>query len=280
MANLKTVEKISLEKYFDMDIGYVCNFSNRIFKDFVFENAGIDIYTKKYAQNGESKANRLRIFWKEEQNHIVGKLLAEMINYWKVQKATPLPGYRPFNQVLYDECKRIADRISKENGIKNIDALTPNSDDKDFELLSQSIKELIRNNHPEQALDRLHTFVFKYIRTACTKHQIKYEKNMPLHGLFGAYIKFLKAKGFIESEMSKVILMSSIKIFESFNFVRNNQSLAHDNKISNTIGFIDFIERKIEINKKGEVNLTYEDYEIEKAGDWWMQHQLDITRGK
>jgi hypothetical protein len=44
-----------------------------------------------------------------------------------------------------------------------LEALKPNSDAKDFELLSKSIKESIEKNEPEAALDRLHTFVIKYV---------------------------------------------------------------------------------------------------------------------
>jgi hypothetical protein len=47
------------------------------------------------------------------------------------------------------------------------------------------------------------------------------------------YIKFLQQKGIIESEITLRILKSSISIMESFNNIRNNQSLAHDNEILN-----------------------------------------------
>lgn len=72
MANLKNSEKLKLEKYLEMKMGYVCDFSNRTFADFVLEHTGVDVYSEKYFG---SKANRLRAFWDTESNYVVAKLL-------------------------------------------------------------------------------------------------------------------------------------------------------------------------------------------------------------
>lgn len=48
--------------------------------------------------------------------------------------------------------------------------------------------------------------------------------------LVGKYIKTLTKKNIIESEMTIRILKFSISILDSFNYVRNNQSFAHDNE--------------------------------------------------
>ena len=285
-----------------MKSGYVCDFTNRTFEEFVREHTGVDIYSQKYSG---SKANRLRAFWKTESTHVVAKLLAEMIEYWKLQKATPLYGYQVFNPSLYEECKKIAARLKDENAV-DIEAITPNSSDKDFELLAQSIKESINKNQPEQALDRLHTFIIKYVRELCSRHGIAFDKETPLHSLFGLYVKFLQNNSLIESVMSQRILKSSISVFDAFNDVRNNQSFAHDNPIlnkneaalifndiSNTLRFIESIERRIAEGKQAEAkekaklkeeitwnDLEFSDEEIEAAGDAWIQRQIDIRRGK
>lgn len=71
----------------------------------------------------------------------------------------------------------------------------------------------------------------KYLRVLCEKHEVVVDKDKPLHSLAGEYIKTLKSRGLIESEMTERILKSSISTLEAFNRVRNDQSLAHDNKI-------------------------------------------------
>ena len=302
MANLKGSEKAKLESFLEMKTGYVCDFTNRTFEEFVREHTGVEIYSQKYSG---SKANRLRAFWETESNHAVAKLLAEMIEYWKLQKATPLYGYQVFNPSLYEECKKIVARLKDESAI-DIEAITPNSSDKDFELLAQSIKESIKKNQPEQALDRLHTFVIKYVRELCSRHGIAFDKDTPLHSLFGLYVKFLQNNSLIESVMSQRILKSSISVFDAFNDVRNNQSFAHDNPIlnkneavlifndiSNMLRFVESIERRTAEGKQAEAkekaklneeitwnDLEFSDEEIEAAGDAWIQQQIDIRRGK
>jgi hypothetical protein len=49
MATLKSSEKVKLEAYLEMRTGYVCDFINRTFGEFVLENTGVDIYSGKYS---------------------------------------------------------------------------------------------------------------------------------------------------------------------------------------------------------------------------------------
>ncbi|MFZ1538289.1 MAG: hypothetical protein WAT23_13010, partial [Chromatiaceae bacterium] len=60
-------ERHNLEKFLGMSGGYVLNFSDRTFGEFVFEAAGIDIHDEKYTAEGTSKAKKLRTFWKLEE---------------------------------------------------------------------------------------------------------------------------------------------------------------------------------------------------------------------
>jgi hypothetical protein len=80
LSDLTFSEKRKLEKLLGMSTGYVLNYSNRTFANFVMESTGHDIYDPRYATEGTSKANRLRAFWKKEDNHVVGKLMHDMLN--------------------------------------------------------------------------------------------------------------------------------------------------------------------------------------------------------
>ena len=104
---------------------------------------------------------------------------------------------------------------------------------RDFEILANSVRDSIEKNRPEEGLDRLHTFVVKYIRVLCERNGIPTSREKPLHSLFGEYLKFLKARGLIQSGMAERILKSTISVLEAFNTVRNEQSLAHDNPLLN-----------------------------------------------
>lgn len=233
MADLSSIEKLKIEKLFDMGTGYVIDFSNRTFSEFILDTMGIEIYDSKYDYASGSKANRLRAFWQKEPNHVVGQLLLKLLEYWRVKKEDSYPKITPAEQALYDECARIAERLIQDSPVENLDAIQSFSDDKNFSLLAKSIKDSIRNNEPEAALDRLHTFLVKYVRQLCNKHGIEHDRNKPLHSLFGEYVKHLKQHDLIQSQMTERILKASISILEAFNDVRNNQSFAHDNPILN-----------------------------------------------
>jgi len=194
---------------------------------------------------------------KIETNYVVGKLLGHFCDYW-LSKAQTNQIYWSADEKLYTECLRIVERLTKNNIVEHLDVLKPNSNAKDFELLAKSIKESIEKNEPEAALDRLHTFVIKYVRQLCDNHGLRHERDEPLHSLFGKYVKKLLNDKLIDSIMAEKILRFSINVLDAFNDVRNNKSLAHDNpvlnyhesilifnNITNTIRFIETIQNQI-----------------------------------
>jgi hypothetical protein len=273
MSDLTNIEKLKLEKFLGMGGGYVLEFSNRTFQEFVLGSLGIDIYEEKYNYASGSKANRLRAFWDKEPNYVIGKLIFDLLEYWQTSRLTHYQEITPAEQALFDECHKIAERLKKDGLVEHIEVIQAYSDDRDFSALAKSIRDSIQRNEPELALDRLHTFVVKYLRQLCDKHEIGYDKNRPLHSLFGEYVKYLRQNKLIESEMAERILKSSITILDSFNDVRNNRSLAHDNPIlnysesvlifnnvSSTIRFIESIEnRQAETVQQNVVEVKWDD---------------------
>lgn len=126
MSNLSSIEKRKLEKFFEMSGGYVLDFSNRRFKEFIIESVSIDIYDNKYEYESGSKANRLRYFWDQESNHIVGKVILDLLEYWKTQKLISSKDISQTDQVMFDECSKISDRLtqdSRNDDINNADQL-------------------------------------------------------------------------------------------------------------------------------------------------------------
>jgi hypothetical protein len=223
MSNLTLLERRKLEKRFNMGGGYVLDFSNRTFREFVLDSTQRDIYHSKYENASGSKANRLRAFWVTEPNHVVGKLLHDLLAY-----STNSDGGAPTTP---DENQQIVQRLLQNVSVEDIEAITPNADGRDFDQLATSVRASIERHEPELGLDRLHTFVVKYVRVLCEKSGIATSRDKPLHSLFGEYVKYLRRSGLIESEMSERILKSSISTLEAFNEVRNEHSLAHDNAV-------------------------------------------------
>lgn len=252
MSDLSSIERRKLERLFGMESGYVLNFSDRTFGEFFDEHTRRDIDQEQYHKRGSSKANRLRTFWAIEPNHLVGKVIGALIEYGAECKRLP------DDPVLIDDCRRIIARVTQGSAVAEMDALSASVDERDFETVAKQVREVIEKNQPEVGLDRLHTFVIKYVRLLCEQHGISVTREKALHSLFGEYVKRLRDTGHLESEMTVRILKLSISVLEAFNDVRNNQSLAHDNPILNydesllifnhiasSIRFINSIEARI-----------------------------------
>lgn len=90
-----------------MSSGYVLNFSDRTFGEFVFEAVGIDIHEEKYASEGTSKAKKLRAFWKFGSDYIVGTLLLALIDCDASLNAEKTAEAK----ALADTCRQIATRL-------------------------------------------------------------------------------------------------------------------------------------------------------------------------
>lgn len=108
MAQLKTTQKRYFENLFNMNTGYVLDFTNKEFAQLFSDTVSINIYDNKYAENGTSKAKRLRAFWALETDLIVGKVLNELLEIWKFEQ---LKKSQTINNELYDECKVIVNKL-------------------------------------------------------------------------------------------------------------------------------------------------------------------------
>ncbi len=80
MSDLTFVERRKFEQLLGMGTGYVLDFSNRTFREFVMDSTGRDIFDSRYDYASGSKANLLRAFWQKEYNALVGKLMNDLVN--------------------------------------------------------------------------------------------------------------------------------------------------------------------------------------------------------
>lgn len=104
---LDKVEQKAVEQYFDMGTGYVLHHSNRTFGSF-FEQFNIDIYNDRYCDIGNSKAKRLRSFFNQHDDVMIGKVLLAFIYDNDIEQNLNSP---PKNQELRQRCIDIANRL-------------------------------------------------------------------------------------------------------------------------------------------------------------------------
>jgi len=253
LGDLSAVEKRKLERLLGMQSSYVLEFSNASYGEFFMDIAHIDIYDAKYARKGTSKANRMRSFWEIEPNHTVATVLGILLENWEY---FPTAGFAPPTPEVF----AIFERLRGSGPMVDTSALAaPVGADEAFVTVARHVREAIERNEPEVAIDRLHTFLVKYMRRLCTRRGIEVTRDKPLHSLMGEYSKAVRDQGFIESDITLRILRSTISILEALNHVRNERSLAHDNDlldhdesvlvfshVSSVVWFLDAVEGRID----------------------------------
>jgi hypothetical protein len=95
---MSPTEKKTLETILQMGGGYVLDFNNRTFQEFVLHSTGLDIDKAEIGGSG-SKANRLRHFWNNQPDYVVGQLLNDLADYAQVESQ------------LKENCRIIANRL-------------------------------------------------------------------------------------------------------------------------------------------------------------------------
>ena len=213
-----------------MGSGYVLDFSNRTFGEFVFENTGVDVYADAYETGGTSKANRLRTFWSRESDYRVGQLLAALLDRYETLNL--LDQSATIDQPLLTKCRTIVDRL-RGNASEQLDSIDTIAEQMDFRIVAEAMRSDIERGHPQAAMDRLHTFTVRYVRSLTKKHDVEPDRSKSLTSTFGEYVKVLRQGGQIASPVTERILKTSISVLEALNTVRNEQSLAHDNPLLN-----------------------------------------------
>ncbi len=126
MATIKESDKRILESLFDMQGGYVLDFSNPTFHSFFWNNYRININDQKYSTYGDSKAKRLRAFWDTENNIVVGKVILELIEVSKSIHLAQDKQITESKKALQNKAEQIANDLL---GIKKRTAKTEESVD-------------------------------------------------------------------------------------------------------------------------------------------------------
>jgi len=111
MSSINNIEKLKLEKVLEMGGGYVLDFSDKTFQEFILSTVGVNIREDKYNYQSGSKANRLRAFIQQESDVKVGKLLSGLLDYWEAQKHINETPIKQNEQYLFNECKKTVNRL-------------------------------------------------------------------------------------------------------------------------------------------------------------------------
>nr|WP_261360629.1 abortive infection family protein [Aeoliella straminimaris] len=110
------------------------------------------------------------------------------------------------------------------------DGIESFASDRTLEELVDDIERTLAANKPEVAIDHLHTYCTKKVTHLLASRGINCIQSEPLHSRFGKYRKCLEQERQLHDFTARA-LKSFIGLLDSFNDLRNNHSLAHDNSI-------------------------------------------------
>jgi len=122
MSSLTDIDKRYIEKLLDMGGGYVLDYSDASYGEF-FRRHGINIHGPKYQTYGTSKAKKMRSFWEQEPDAVVGKVISEMMDSYEADGE--LNG-REIDKPILEKSRAIADRLLG-NKSKVTEAVTEDS---------------------------------------------------------------------------------------------------------------------------------------------------------
>lgn len=108
MSSLTGVDKRYLEKLFGMQSGLVLNYSDATFGE-LFNSHKINIHGQKYQTYGTSKANKMRAFWEQEPDALVGKVLDEILDGYEADCTL---NNRAVELSILEKSRSIAARLS------------------------------------------------------------------------------------------------------------------------------------------------------------------------
>jgi hypothetical protein len=168
MSNLTNLEKRKFEQLLGMGTGYVLNFSNPTFAEFVIDSTGRNIYDSRYNYGTGSKANRLRGFWRHEGDRVVGKLMDEMLDYGAEN------GLFTGKEALLETCRRIVARLLQDGAVGDAQ--------RDSQYKGESAQQLLRSQELAQLKEE-----FLRLATESDRNKAGLALERLLNRLFGLF---------------------------------------------------------------------------------------------
>jgi len=224
MADIKHSDIRTVDDAFQGERGYCLNFSDKTFREWFDGEFGINIEEEQYRAGGTSKMNRLRTFLRVSDPMTCAHVLRKM---WEYREGE----FRPHdNPKIHERLFALISRLEGSSRVASTDALEKFVADETLEELVSSIERDIAADKPAAALDRLHTYCAKKFGHLLDARKIEWSRDEPLQSRVGKYVKAVHAEEPLQ-DMTLQILKNAIGVFDKFNHVRNNQSLAHDNDL-------------------------------------------------
>lgn len=226
-SQIRTIENAVA---FPNGFGYVLDFSDQTFAEFFEDEFAIDIDDISIAGEG-SKRTRLTTFLELTDSYTATKVLRAL---WDRREGLVMRRGNQLDSVEEAATKNrfleIIRQVEDNSDNPSSDGIDLYARDRTLEKLIADIERSLSVNKPEVAMDHLHTYCMKKFAHLLSVRGIKCDQDEALLARVGKYRKAIVSELGL-SEFTDRALKMTISLFDAFNEIRNNRSLAHDNQI-------------------------------------------------
>nr|WP_241696173.1 abortive infection family protein [Solimonas terrae] len=211
--------------------GYVLDFSDRTLEEFFDEEFGVEIFASENKINGGSKRNCLTTFLVQADSHLALRVLRALWDRREgLLESAPSSEEAAAARTKSPAFQDVISSLQGDPAPLTTAGVEAFAKDRTLEELVADIERTLAANKPEVAIDHLHTYCMKKFAHLLEVRGETCEKDEPLHSRFGRYRKCLEAEQDLH-EFTTRALKTFISLLDSFNDLRNNHSLAHDNQL-------------------------------------------------
>jgi hypothetical protein len=228
MSSLSPPEQRDFERLLEMGGGYVLNFTDRSFAEFVVDTVGLDIGLPKYCAFGASKAKRLRAFWRLEADLIVGRLLSGLVEYIESDERGPKP-----TAPLLGRCRAAALRL--QGGMAGLAPLKDAVEPLDLAYLEKQIArmEAAVSSDPALAIGTAKELVESVSKTVLRERGNPAPEDLDLHPLAKRMLSQLQTEHLLDAtseagaEIVRRILANLASVTQGVGELRNKHGTGH-----------------------------------------------------
>ena len=134
--------------------------------EFFEDEFGIDIYSEEYLVNGSSKRNCLSTFLKSKESEFSLRVLRGL---WEIREGLLAGRYDDQNNAEIststERFRKVIEKLEGDPSTINTEGIDQFTRDRTLEELILDIERTLAANKPEVAIDHLHTYCTKKIRS-------------------------------------------------------------------------------------------------------------------
>ncbi len=187
MVSFKRSEMRIVDELFEMESGYVLDFSDRTMTKFFEDELGIEIYDEKYSFNGTSKAKHVRAFIEVEDGYIVGQLFRKFWDHRNSYGERSEEDLSRDQKILFD----LIARVEEGKSPSVLSRLSGTADTLNFDTVSRDLKRALDNVQadPESAVTSACSTVESVCRSIIIELGAELPSKKDIKGLFNAVKK-------------------------------------------------------------------------------------------